>query len=117
MEITKLQNRAYKIKIDKLILIVLWVLLSQNASTIFKNWQLCWRSKTYRIIVIPENVCRWFWTVSHDAGEVYGAASINEELRSADDLSVWLCNPGKKGQCYYYLTLNVYLLFPAAKSR
>ena len=37
--------------------------------------------RTYRIVVIPENVGGWFWTLQDDAREIDGATSIDEQLR------------------------------------
>lgn len=45
---------------------------------------------TYGIVVVPEDVSRRFRTVSDHTGEVYGAAPIDEQLRTTDDLGVWL---------------------------
>lgn len=45
---------------------------------------------TYGVVVVPEDVSRRFRAVSDHTGEVYGAAPIDEELRTTDDLGVWL---------------------------
>lgn len=37
--------------------------------------------RTYRIVVIPENVGGWFWTLQDDAREIDGATSIDEQFR------------------------------------
>lgn len=44
---------------------------------------------TYGIVVVPEDVRRRLRAVPDHAGKVDGAASINEQLRTAHDLRVW----------------------------
>lgn len=44
---------------------------------------------TYGVVVVPEDVSWRFRAVSDHTGEVYGAAPIDEELRTPDDLGVW----------------------------
>lgn len=36
------------------------------------------KDRTHRIVVIPENVGGWFWTLQDDAREIDGATSIDE---------------------------------------
>lgn len=45
---------------------------------------------THGIVVVPKYVGRWLGTVPDDAGEVDGASAINEQLRPAHYLRVWL---------------------------
>lgn len=47
-------------------------------------------SDTHSIVVVPENESRWLRAVPDDAGEVDGASAIDEQLRSAHHLCVWL---------------------------
>lgn len=45
----------------------------------------------YHFIVIPVDICRRFWAVEHNAGQVDGAASVDVEIWSADDISRGFC--------------------------
>lgn len=46
--------------------------------------------RTHRVVVIPENVGGWFWTLQDDAREIDGAPSIDEQLRRTQNLGFWL---------------------------